>query len=45
MSLHGDAGGRLIFSRSPAAYVPWPDPSLLLDVDTLEDYQQLLSSE
>jgi len=45
MSLQGDAGGRLIFSRYPAAYVPWHDPSLLLDVDTLEDYEQLLSSE
>ena len=44
MSLRGDAGGRLIFSRYPAAYVPWPDPSLLLDLDTLEDYLQLLSS-
>jgi len=45
MSLHGDAGGRLIFSRYPAAYVPWHDPNLLLDVDTLEDYERLLSSE
>ena len=45
MSLQGDAGGRLIFSRYPAAYVPWHDPSLLLDVDTLEDYERLLGSE
>jgi len=45
MSLQGDAGGRLIFSRYPAAYVPWHDPNLLLDVDTFEDYEQLLSSE
>jgi len=45
MSLRGDAGGRLIFSRYPAAYVPWPDPSLLLDVDTLEDYERLLKSD
>jgi molybdenum cofactor cytidylyltransferase len=45
MSLQGDAGGRLIFSRYPAAYVPWHDPNLLLDVDTLEDYERLLSSE
>jgi molybdenum cofactor cytidylyltransferase len=45
MSLQGDAGGRLIFSRYPAAYVPCHNPSLLLDVDTLEDYEQLLGSE
>jgi CTP:molybdopterin cytidylyltransferase MocA len=45
MSLHGDAGGRLIFSRYHAVYVPWHDPSLLLDVDTLEDYERLLGSE
>jgi len=45
MSLQGDAGGRLIFSRYPAAYVPWHDPNLLLDVDTFEDYERLLSSE
>ncbi len=44
-SLHGDAGGRLVFSRYPIAYAPWNDPGLLLDVDTLEDYEQLLSSE
>ena len=45
MSLHGDAGGRLIFSRYRVVYVPWHDPNLLLDVDTLEDYERLLSSE
>jgi len=45
MSLRGDAGGRLIFSRYRVVYVPWHDPSLLLDVDTLEDYERLLGSE
>lgn len=45
MSLQGDAGGRLVFSRYPITYVPWNDASLLLDVDTLEDYGQLLKSE
>ena len=44
MSLHGDAGGRLVFSRYPITYVPWNDPNLLLDVDTLEDYERLLNS-
>jgi molybdenum cofactor cytidylyltransferase len=45
LSLHGDAGGRQIFSRYPITYVPWHDPSLLLDVDTHEDYERLLKSE
>ncbi len=44
MSLHGDAGGRLVFSRYPITHVPWNDPNLLLDVDTLEDYERLLNS-
>jgi molybdenum cofactor cytidylyltransferase len=45
MSLHGDAGGRLVFSRYPITCVPWNDPNLLLDVDTLEDYERLLNLE
>jgi molybdenum cofactor cytidylyltransferase len=45
MSLHGDAGGRLVFSRYPITDVLWDDSSLLLDVDTLEDYERLLNSE
>ena len=44
MSLQGDAGGRLVFSRYPITYVPWNDPNLLLDVDTFEDYERLLNS-
>ena len=44
MSLRGDAGGRLLFSRYSITAVPWDDASLLLDVDTLEDYQRLLKS-
>lgn len=45
MSLKGDVGGRIVFSRYPITYVPWNDPKLLLDVDTLEDYGRLLNSE
>ena len=45
MSLQGDAGGRQVFSRYPIANVLWNDPKLLLDVDTLEDYEQLLDLE
>ena len=45
LSLSGDVGGRAVFSRYPIAYVPWRDASLLLDVDTPADYQQLLRLE
>jgi molybdenum cofactor cytidylyltransferase len=44
-SLTGDAGGRLLFSRYPATWVPWHDPRLLLDIDTPEDYQRLLDQQ
>ncbi len=40
--LKGDIGGRVLFSQQRIEWVPWHDPSLLLDVDTLEDYQHLL---
>jgi molybdenum cofactor cytidylyltransferase len=45
LSLTGDTGGRALFSRYPVMWLPWHDPSLLLDVDTPEDYQKLLSME
>ncbi|MFH1909436.1 MAG: selenium cofactor biosynthesis protein YqeC [Chloroflexota bacterium] len=41
----GDVGGRAIFSKHPVAYLPWHDDSLLLDVDTAEDYKRLESRE
>lgn len=41
-SLRGDVGGRAVFARYPVTYLPWPDASLLLDVDTPEDYQRLM---
>jgi molybdenum cofactor cytidylyltransferase len=43
-SLAGDVGGRAVFATHPMAYVPWHDASLLLDVDTPEDYRRLLES-
>ena len=51
--LNGDIGGRALFAEgSPTngssyvpAWVPWPDPALLLDVDTPEDYQVLLGMQ
>lgn len=42
LQLSGDTGGRALFSRYPISWVPWHDPGLLLDVDTPQDYQQLL---
>ncbi len=41
-SLSGEAGGRLLFSKYEVTWLPWLDGSILLDVDTEEDYQRLL---
>jgi molybdenum cofactor cytidylyltransferase len=45
MALRGDVGGRALFSNYSIAWVPWHDPSLLLDVDTPMDYQKLLEMD
>lgn len=44
LSLEGEAGGRALFSKYPLTYLPWHDQSLLLDVDTPEDYRRLQES-
>lgn len=44
-SLSGDTGGRALFSRYRIEWLPWHDETLLLDVDTPEDYQRLLEME
>jgi molybdenum cofactor cytidylyltransferase len=41
LSLTGDVGGRAIFSKFQPTYLPWHDESLLIDVDTLEDFERL----
>jgi len=41
LALTGDIGGRAIFDRHKIAYLPWHDESLLLDVDTPEDYERI----
>lgn len=41
-SIQGDFGGRLIFSQYPIRTLSWFDESILLDVDTPEDYKHLL---
>jgi molybdenum cofactor cytidylyltransferase len=44
-SIRGDAGGRQLFARYPVTRFKWHDESILLDVDTIEDYQRLLELE
>ncbi|MDI6696013.1 MAG: selenium cofactor biosynthesis protein YqeC [Anaerolineales bacterium] len=41
-SLSGEAGGRALFSKYGVTWLPWLDSSILLDVDTEEDYRRLL---
>lgn len=43
-SLQGDVGGRALFDRYPITYVESEETYLMLDIDTEEDYQQLLLS-
>lgn len=45
LSLEGDVGGRAIFHKHRVEYLPWHDDRLLLDVDTPEMYQRLISDE
>lgn len=41
-TLEGDAGARTIFSHYPVQLIPFDDTNLLLDVDSPEDYRQLM---
>ena len=43
--LHGDQGGRALFARYTVRWLEWQDESILLDVDSPEDYQRLLDFE
>jgi len=45
MTLEGDVGGRAIFHKHRVEYLPWHDDRMLLDVDTPEQYQRLISDE
>jgi molybdenum cofactor cytidylyltransferase len=45
LSIEGDVGGRAIFHKHPVEYLPWHDDRMLLDVDTPEQYQRLISDE
>jgi molybdenum cofactor cytidylyltransferase len=43
--IEGDVGGRAIFHKHRIEYLPWHDDRLLLDVDTPEMYQRLISDD
>lgn len=43
--LEDDEGGRSLFMRHPVSYVESQDDSVLIDIDTLEDYQKLAGGE
>ena len=45
LTIQGDVGGRAIFHKHRVEYLPWHDDRLLLDVDTPEMYQRLVSGE
>lgn len=44
-TLEGDVGGRVLFHKYRVEYLPWHDDRLLLDVDTPEHYQRLISDD
>jgi molybdenum cofactor cytidylyltransferase len=43
-ALQGDQGGRALFSSGlyPVTWLDWQDDSILLDIDTWQDYRDLL---
>jgi CTP:molybdopterin cytidylyltransferase MocA len=44
MALEGDVGGRILFteySEDQVAWLPWEQPELLQDFDTLENLEKL----
>jgi molybdenum cofactor cytidylyltransferase len=45
MRLVGDTGGRALFSKYRVLTIPWNDPRILMDIDSPEDYRQLLLLE
>jgi molybdenum cofactor cytidylyltransferase len=45
MRIQGDTGGRELFSRHAVEWLEWQDASVLLDIDTEDDYQRLLNGE
>ncbi|NPA07033.1 MAG: nucleotidyltransferase family protein [Chloroflexi bacterium] len=44
LRLRGDVGGRALFGAFPVRRVPWPDPRIIWDIDTMHDWQRLASA-
>ncbi|MCD4673923.1 MAG: putative selenium-dependent hydroxylase accessory protein YqeC [Anaerolineaceae bacterium] len=45
LKIEGDQGGRALFSKFPNKWLVWETPLDLTDIDTPEDYQQLLDMD
>jgi molybdenum cofactor cytidylyltransferase len=45
LAIHGDTGGRALFSQYPVAWLEWHEERILLDIDTMEDYQKRLEGK
>jgi molybdenum cofactor cytidylyltransferase len=45
MKIEGDTGGRELFSHYTVEWLEWHDAGALIDIDTDDDYQQLLGGE
>jgi len=43
ITLDGDSGGRQLFERYSPEWLAWKDETILLDVDTPEDYHRLVN--
>jgi molybdenum cofactor cytidylyltransferase len=42
-NIHGDMGGRALFTRYPVTHLDVDDPQILYDIDTFDDYKKLVS--
>ncbi len=45
LTIQGDSGGRVLFSRFPVHWIEWHDSEILQDIDTEEDYRRLLDGD
>jgi molybdenum cofactor cytidylyltransferase len=42
-NIHGDMGGRALFASYEIAHLDVDDPQILYDIDTIDDYKELIS--
>jgi len=45
LATEGDKGGRDLFTKHATAWLEWKDPNLLKDIDTPQDYEEILKEE